>query len=137
MNNVVLIGRLTKTPELRQNGDSSVVRFTLAVDRRFKNKEGKYDADFIQCVAFKNTADFISKYFDKGMRIAVVGHLQTGSYTNKEGNKVNTCDVIIDSAEFVENKKNDNHVNNDGFVNTQTDSDGFANVSDDLELPFN
>ena len=137
MNNVVLIGRLTKTPELRQNGDSSVVRFTVAVDRKFKNKEGKYDADFIQCVAFKNTADFISKYFDKGMRIAVVGHLQTGSYTNKEGNKVNTCDVIIDSAEFVENKKNDNHVNNDVFVNTQTDSDGFANVSDDLELPFN
>ena len=142
MNTVCLAGRVVRDPDYRQNGDSGVVKFSIAVDRRFKNADGKYDCDFINCVAFKNTADFIAKYFTKGMRIGVTGRIQTGSYTNKEGVKVYTTDVVVDNAEFMESKKsqNDNNINeNEGFKPEINENEGFMNINAELEseLPFN
>lgn len=98
MNNVVLLGRLTKDPEIRQSGETTIARFTVAVDR--KGREG---ADFPSCVAFGKTAEFIEKYFHKGMKIALGGHIQTGSY-EKDGKKVYTTDVVAESVEFAEGK---------------------------------
>lgn len=136
MNLVALVGRMVRDPEYRVNGESGVARFTIAVDRRFKNSEGKYEADFINCVAFSKTADFISKYFSKGMRIGVTGRIQTGSYTNRDGQKVYTTDVVVDTAEFIESKNTQTaqpQNNNQGFdVNA-----GIDNSSDLDDLPFN
>lgn len=102
MNKVVLVGRLTRDPENRSNtSGSSNARFTIAVNRNFKNKDGNYDADFISCVAFRNTADFISKYFKKGSMICVEGRIQTGSYDAQDGSRRYTTDVVVDNAEFV------------------------------------
>lgn len=98
MNQVVLIGRLTKEPDIRK-GDTNVARYTLAVDRR---GEG---ADFISCVTFGGGADFAEKYLHKGTKIAVSGRIQTGSYTNKEGQKVYTTDVVVSNHEFAESKQ--------------------------------
>lgn len=106
MNHVTLIGRLTKDSETRYTqGDKPmcIARFTLAVDRRFK-KQGEQSADFISCVAFGKTGEFIEKYCKKGTKLGVVGHIQTGSYTNKDGQKVFTTDVAVDEAEFAESK---------------------------------
>lgn len=116
MNKTILIGRLTKTPEVRQ-GETAVARFTVAVDRMKKD-----EADFISCVAFGSTADFLEKYFKKGMRIAIEGRIQTGSYTNKEGQKVYTTDVIAERVEFVESKKKE--------------EEEFRPLPDNMELPF-
>lgn len=104
MNKVILLGRLTKDPETHTNGDTTVTRFSIAVDRRFKT-EGGASADFPSCVAFGKTAEFISKYFKQGMKIALTGRIQTGSYTNKDGVKVYTTDVVADEVEFAESKK--------------------------------
>lgn len=142
MNRVSLVGRLTRDPDYRQ-GDSSVVRFTIAVDRKYKNKEGRYDADFINCVAFKSSADFIAKYFTKGMRIGIDGHIQTGSYTNKDGQKIYTFEVVVDGSEFVESKSS--APAQDGFTAPMTSTDGFVDVGNGFmdipsgiqeELPF-
>lgn len=135
MNNVTLVGRLTKAPEVRYtDGGSSIARFTVACDRRFK-KEGQQDADFISCIAFGKTAEFVEKYFDKGQRIGLTGRIQTGSYENKDGNKVYTTDVIADNVEFVESKGSANNSINDA----PADDVGFVNMSNviDEELPFN
>jgi single-strand DNA-binding protein len=123
MNKVILIGRLTKDPEVRQitGADSfAVARYTLAVDR-FK----KGEADFINCVAFKKSAEFADKYLHKGMKIAVTGHIQTGSYSNKEGKKVYTTEVAVEDHEFCEKK-------------TEEPDDGFVTIPDEdsEELPF-
>lgn len=134
MNKVELIGRLTRDVELRtsSNGEMAIGRFSIAVDRRFK-KEGEETADFINCIAFKDHANNISKYFSKGNRIGIVGHIQTGSYTNKEGHKVYTTDVIVDEWEFVESKS----------ANTapkeEKSESGFEQIPEgiDEELPFN
>lgn len=140
MNKVILIGRLTRDPDVRwtQGQDQKcVVRFTLAVDRKIKRTEGndQQTADFISMVAFGNRAEFIEKYCKKGIKLAVVGRIQTGSYTNKEGQKVYTTDVVVDETEFVESKKaaGDRAQNDSG-----TDSDGFVDVPDEIddELPF-
>lgn len=104
MNKVELVGRLTKDVDVYQAGDSTTAKITVACDRKFKNKEGQYDADFISCVAFGRTADFLKSHFSKGMRIGLTGRIQTGSYTNRDGQKVYTTDVVIDDVEFVENK---------------------------------
>ena len=96
MNNVTLCGRLTKDPEIRKSQDLTIVSFTLAVDRRTKERS----ADFIRCTAFGSTADFIDKYFDKGDGLTLRGHIQTGSYQDKDGNTVWTTDVICDDVEF-------------------------------------
>lgn len=128
MNSVILMGRLTKDPEAKTAGETTFVKFSLAVDRRFK-KEGGQDADFPSCVAFGKTADFINKYFRKGMKMCLEGRLQTGSYTNKDGVKVYTTDVIVDNVEFAESKKAETKVEtNDGFMQISAD--------EEAELPF-
>lgn len=108
MNKVILMGRLTRDPDVRySNGENAtvVVRFTLAVDRRFAKKNGdQQTVDFIGCVAFGRTAEFIEKYFRQGMRVVICGRIQTGSYTNKDGNKVYTVDVVTEEVDFAESK---------------------------------
>ena len=141
MNSVQLVGRFTRDPEVRySDGGSTIARFSLAVDRRFKSENGP-TADFPNCVAFGKTAEFIERYFRKGMRIGVQGRIQTGSYTNQDGNKVYTTDVVIESCEFVENKNTQqNSDENEGFGGRgEPSADGFINIPDgiDEELPFN
>lgn len=136
MNLVVLMGRLTRDVEVKQNGDSVIARFGVAVSREFKNKDGNYDADFLNCVAFGKTADFVSKYFHKGSKILITGRLQTGSYTNREGQKVYTTDIIVDKANFVENKDSST---SQGSAPQNNVADEFVNVPEGIteELPFN
>jgi len=105
MNKAILVGRLTRDPELRTpaNG-TSVCSFTLAVNRRFRNAEGGYDADFINCVAWRQQAEFVAKYFAKGRMAGVVGSIQTRNYDNKDGQKVYVTEVAVDEVHFVEGK---------------------------------
>lgn len=139
MNKVILIGRLTKDPETRYSqGQNStcISRYSLAVDRQFK-RDGEQTADFLNCVAFGKQGEFAEKYLKKGTKIAVTGRLQTGSYTDRDGKKVYTTDVVVESHEFVESKKEgdqETQVSPYGSVGT----DGFMNIPDgiDEELPF-
>lgn len=137
MNSVQLVGRLTKDPEVRYtDGGSTIARFSLAVDRRYKSENGP-TADFPNCVAFGKTAEFIEKYFRKGMRMGCQGRIQTGSYTNNDGQKVYITDVVVESCEFVEAKASQqSEENNDGFG--PADENGFMNIPADIdeELPF-
>lgn len=103
MNKVILSGRLTKDVEFKATGTVAVARYTLAVDRKFK-KEGQPDADFIRCVVFGRSAEFADKYFSKGMKVAVSGRIQTGSYTAQDGSKRYTTDIMVEEQEFAENK---------------------------------
>ena len=106
MNKVILMGRLVRDPEVRYSqGDNAtaVARYTLAVNRKFK-KDGDPTADFISCVVFGRSAEFTEKYFRKGMQVAISGRIQTGSYTNKDGQKVYTTDVVVEEQEFAESK---------------------------------
>ena len=132
MNLSILTGRLTKDPEARQTANGSMARFTLAVDRIGKDK----NADFIPCVAFGKTADSAATYLHKGTKIALDGRIQTGSYTNKEGVKVYTTDVIVNHWEFCESKQQDRPREEERKPDGM---DGFMNVPDgiDEELPFN
>lgn len=135
MNTVQLVGRLTRDPDFRvSDGGSSTCRLTVACDRRFK-KDGQPSADFIPCVAFGKTAEFIDKYFFKGNRIGVTGRIQTGSYQGKDGNTVYTTDVVIDSVEFVESKDSSG---SKPTKESAPDDQGFVNVPDNIddELPF-
>lgn len=138
MNKVILIGRCTRDPEVRYSqgeNATAVARYTLAVDRQFK-RDGDQSADFINCIAFGKRGEFAEKYLRKGTKIAVVGRIQTGSYTNKDGQKVYTTDVIVDEHEFVESKAASQ---NNGSGSTPVSSDGFTNIPDgiDEQLPFN
>lgn len=144
MNKVELVGRLTRDPEVRYTqgeNASAIARFSVAVNRRFKNNEGNYDADFINCVAFGKSAEFIEKYFRKGMAIGITGRIQTGNYTNKDGVKVYTTDVVVEEAEFVESKNSGGASvpSNAPTNNNASSADGFMNIPDgiDEELPFN
>ena len=106
MNKVVLMGRLTRDPEVRYSqGDNplAIARFTLAVDRRFK-RDGEQTADFINCVVFGRSAEFTEKYFHQGTKVVVSGRIQTGSYTNRDGVKVYTTEVVVEEQEFAESK---------------------------------
>ena len=145
MNKVVLVGRLTRDPEVRYSqGDNAtaVARYTLAVDRRFR-RDGEPTADFIPCVVFGRSAEFAEKYFRQGMRVSVSGRIQTGSYTNKDGVKVYTTEVIVEDQEFAESKSASE--SNAGFAPAERPApssaagDGFMNIPDgiDEELPFN
>ena len=145
MNKVILMGRLTRDPEVRYSqGENSlaIARFTLAVDRRFK-RQGEQDADFISCVSFGKTAEFAEKYLKQGTKIAVTGRIQTGSYTNKEGQKVYTTEVMVEETEFAESKgSGSSDSGNSGSIRPEPSSavgDGFMNIPDgiDEELPFN
>lgn len=143
MNKVILMGRLTRNPEVRYtNGDNNmaIARYSLAVDRRFKKDGDEQTADFINCVAFGKAAEFTEKYLKKGTKISVVGRIQTGSYTNKDGQKVHTTDVVVEEQEFAESKNasgSDNQTSRPAPSNTSSDS--FMNIPDgiDEELPFN
>lgn len=105
MNKAILIGRLTKDPELKTTASGiSVCSFTLAVNRRFKNADGNYDADFISCVAWRQQADFLTKYFAKGRMVGLVGSIQTRTYEDKEGKKVYITEVTADEIHFVDSK---------------------------------
>lgn len=137
MNKVILMGRLTRDPDIRYSqGETpmAVARYTLAVDRRFK-KDGEPTADFINCVAFGKNGEFAEKYLRQGVKIVVEGHWQTGSYTNKDGQKVYTNDCIIDSQEFCESKSQNQQ---SAVQPVQSNADGFINIPDgiDEELPF-
>lgn len=163
MNKVILVGRLTRDPEIRYTSgqnQTAVGRYTLAVDRRYKKEGDEQTADFINCVTFGRGAEFAEKYLHQGTKIAVVGRIQTGSYTNKDGQRVYTTDVVAEEQEFAESKavasqRNTNgsqsatsrqnandsqHVNNNGLgvpdPTTQADNSGFMQVTDDTELPF-
>ena len=138
MNKVILIGRLCDEPEIRYSqGENTtcVARYRLAVNRRF-NKDGEQQADFISCVAFGKNGEFAEKYLHKGIKIAVTGRIQTGSYKNKDGNTVYTTDVVVEEQEFCESKSSNQSQGND---RPQTSSDVFMSIPDNLEdegLPF-
>ena len=142
MNKVILMGRLTRDPDVRYtDGGTSIARYTLAVDRRFK-REGEPTADFINCVVFGKSAEFAEKYFRQGLKIAVTGRLQTGSYTNKDGVKVYTTDLIVEEKEFAEGKassgQNSSYQTGSMSAAAAEDGDGFVNIPEgiDEELPF-
>lgn len=140
MNKVILVGRLTRDPEVRfSTGEKprAVAHYTLAVNRRFK-REGESDADFIRCVIFGKSAEFAEKYFRQGLRIAISGRIQTGSYTNKEGVKVHTTEVLVEEQEFAESKSERGSAPEEEFPGAVPDEDGFMNIPDgiDEELPF-
>lgn len=144
MNKVILVARLCKDPEIRRTqGENAgtIARFSVAVNRRFKNAEGNYEADFPNCVAFGKTAEFIEKYFKKGMAIGITGRLQTSNYTNKDGAKVYTTDVVVEEAEFVESKNSGATASTSNAPSTANtpDPNGFMNIPDGIEedLPFN
>lgn len=143
MNKVILVGRLTRDPEIRQSqgGNSMVIaRYTVAVERRFK-RENEPTADFISCIAFGKAAEFAEKYFRQGMRVSVAGRIQTGSYTNKDGVRVYTTDVVIEEQEFAESRSEQEGKNNSAPAPapSSNEGDGFMNIPDgiDEELPFN
>lgn len=145
MNKVILMGRLTRDPDIRTaTGENTmtIVRYTLAVDRRTrKTNTSEPTADFISCVAFGKAAEFAEKYFHQGMRVLITGRIQTGSYTNKDGQKVYTTDVIINEQEFADSRAA-GQVNSTGTEASQADSmpgDGFMNLPVGVEddgIPF-
>ena len=152
MNKVILMGRLTRDPEVRYSQSEqsmAIARFTLAVDRRFKRDGDQQSADFISCTAFGKTGEFIERYCHQGTKLVVEGRIQTGSYTNKDGNRVFTTDVVVESCEFAESKaasgsSSDTNSNaNSNYNNNQSgmsvDADGFMNIPDGVDdegLPF-
>lgn len=147
MNKVILMGRLTRDPEVRYTAgehSTAVARYTLAVDRRFKRNESDQQADFISCVAFGKSAEFAEKYFRQGLKVIVTGRIQTGSYTNREGQKVYTTDVVAEDQEFAESKQaSQAHAPSQAPASTPTppsapSGDGFMSIPDgiDEELPF-
>ena len=147
MNRVILMGRLTRDAEIRYSqGESStaIARFSLAVDRRFRREGDEQTADFINCVAFGRTAEFMERFGRKGTKFVAEGRIQTGSYTNKDGQRVYTTDVVVESVEFAESKSAASG-SDGGFTladrpsPSQAAGDGFMNIPDgiDEELPFN
>lgn len=132
MNKVILLGRLTREPEIRytQVNNSLVVKFTLAVNRRIANKNGEREADFINIIAWNKTAEFVSKYFNKGQQVAVVGRIQTRNYEDEQGQRHYITEVIAEEVHFAGNSKNDTKSNEDAFETNYIDN------SDDDDLPF-
>lgn len=144
MNKVILMGRLTRDPEVRYTqGDSpmAIARYSLAVERRFNRNNEENNTDFINIVAFGKAGEFAEKYFRKGMKVLVTGRIQTGSYTNKDGIKIYTTDVVAEDQEFTESKASNGNSNTmpDPYAASSVGSDGFMNIPDgiDEELPFN
>lgn len=148
MNKVILMGRLTRDPEVRYSQgatSTAIARYTLAVDHRFK-KEGETTADFISCVAFGKSGEFAERYLKQGTKIVISGRIQTGSYTNREGQKVYTTEVVVEEQEFAESKAASQNNSQASAAGQQqapppmpTDKDGFMQIPDgiDEELPFN
>ena len=144
MNRVILMGRLTRDPEVRYSQGErtmTITKYTLAVDRRNRRSQGDNEqtADFINCVAFDRAGEFAEKYFRQGMRVLISGRIQTGNYINKDGIKVYTTDIIVDDQEFADSKGTASG-GQAGGRSEPADADGFVNIPDDLEddsLPFN
>ncbi len=145
MNKVILMGRLTRDPEVRYSQGASqtaVARFSIAVDRRFK-REGEPDADFFNCTAFGKQAEFIERYMRKGIKVVVCGRVQNDNYTNKEGQMVYSVRIMVDEIEFAESKSSQQGGDNGGYVPMQNTApvaagEGFMNIPDGIEeLPFN
>ena len=141
LNKIVLMGRLTKDPELRRTGSgTAVTSFPLACDRDFKSQSGDKDTDFIEVVAWKNTAEFVSKYFSKGRMAVVEGRLQIRDWTDKAGNKRTTAEVVADNVYFADSKRsesNDNQKENFNALSGRLSDDFVAALNDDTsELPF-
>ena len=152
MNKVILMGRLTRDPEVRYSAGENalaIARYTLAVDRRFRRDNDQQTADFISCVAFGKNGEFAEKYLHQGTKIAAEGRIQTGSYTNKDGNRVYTTDVVVEEQEFAESKAAASENAGGGYQQagaaaptrpepTQAAGDGFMNIPDAIEeeLPF-
>lgn len=129
MNKVILMGRLTREPDVRRTQDGkAVARYTLAVDRKTKEKA----TDFISCVAWEKRGEFAEHYLKKGTKIVVTGHIQTGKYTDRNGNTVYTTDVIVEDQEFAESKQS--HENQEAQPDYQNDE--FVSIPDDIDLPF-
>ena len=141
MNRVILMGRLTRDPDVRYtqgNEPMAVARYTLAVNRRTRKEDGSQEADFINIVAFRKAGEFAEKYFRQGMRVLVAGRIQTGSYTNKDGQRIYTTDVIVDEQEFADAKRDGADPSHYGA--SSPIGDGFMNIPDGVEdegLPFN
>lgn len=139
MNKVILMGRLTRDPEVRYSQGAqplAIARYTLAVDRR-GSKQGEQSADFINCIAFGKSGEFAEKYLHQGTKIVVTGRIQTGSYTNRDGQKVYTTDVVVEEQEFAESKKNTQPAPEPAPAGGY---EGFMNIPDGVEdegLPFN
>lgn len=146
MNKVILMGRLTRDPDIRYtqgNEPMAIARYTLAVDRKVR-KENEANADFISCVAFGKNAEFAERYLKQGTKIVVEGHIQTGSYTNKEGQKVYTTDIVVESTEFAESKSSGSSTEGStrSYMAPPSDGpapDGFMDIPDGVDegLPFN
>lgn len=141
MNKAILVGRLTKDPELKTTGSGvSVCSFTLAINRRFKNAEGNYDADFINCVAWRQQAEFISKYFSKGRMVGICGSIQTRTYDREDGQRVYVTEVVADEVSFVDSKSQSDSAPSTPAVNNTANSfgadDGFIPMPADDDLPF-
>ena len=143
MNKVMLMGRLTRDPEIRQTqqeNSTEIARYTLAVDRRVSKKDGEQSADFISCIAFGKSAEFAEKYFHQGIKILVTGRLRTGSYTKQDGSRVYTTDVVVEDQEFAESKAASGTVITLGKEKKRAviPEDDFMNIPDDIdeELPF-
>ena len=141
MNIAIITGRLTRDPEIKSTQGEKpmcIARYSLAVDRRFK-REGEPTADFLNCVAFGKNGEFAEKYLRKGVKINVTGHIQTGSYTNRDGQKVYTTDIVVDSSEFCESKatSQQNAPQADSQPEPKVPTDDFVNIPDNIEgLPF-
>lgn len=141
MNKWIGIGRLTRDPEVRysqENSSLAIARYTLAIDRRKTQNNENPGADFISCIAFGKAAEFAEKYFTKGTKIAVTGRIQTGHYTNKDGNEVYTTDIIVEETEFAESKRGMSEEDKEARDNAAIDGSGFMSIPDgiDEELPF-
>lgn len=139
MNKVILMGRLTRDPEVRYSqGDkpTAIARYTLAIDRRNKTSDSNRTTDFVSCVAFGKMADFVETYLHKGTKVLITGRIQTGSYTNKDGQKIYTTDVVVDEHEFAESKSQADKSTTD--MSAPVSEDGFMHIPDDIEeeLPF-
>lgn len=136
MNKVILMGRLTRDPEVRYSQGQeplAIARYTLAVDRRIRGNDNEQTADFISCVSFGRVAEVAEKYFSRGTKIAITGRIQTGSYTNKDGKKVYTTEVVVEEQEFAESKASAENRNN-----APNENDGFISIPEGIEndLPF-
>ena len=144
MNKVILMGRLTKDVEMRQTPNGiAVARFAIVVNRRFKNANGEYDVDFINCIAWRKTGEFIARYFQKGSMIAIVGSIQTRSWDGNDGKKQYATEVIVDEAYFTGSKSGSGTKGNDtDFSDSSIDDlnsqygDDFATIGDEEDLPF-
>lgn len=137
MNKVILIGRNTKAIELKQTTSGvSVAQFSIAVKRNFKNADGEYESDFFNCIAYRNTAELVSKYVGRGDLIAVDGRLQTRNYTDKSGRKVYVTEVIADNVEFLQNKKDKQEQTEERYDGDPFGGEAFYAVDTEEGLPF-